>query len=474
MEFQSKSTPSEPSYSNVSGPVNPSGVRYSQIKPLGREAELRVMQMYPDNGSSFTSTNNNVITIPLNSPYGFLSPADTTLTLKITSSLGIAAMLDGDINCIFNRIRLIGTTGNPIEDQQHYNKKHHLDADYSYGLSQRIGQKSVREGRGSKMSFAMANPIYHTSYGTLSTSDTYGGWNLFFYGSPAYNKIYNLYYTYSTTLNLGLFKSDRYIPLGWIKGLRLEITLEQANSAFVSIDVDESTSFGSGYYTVSNIYLTAPTITFGGNFNSEFSQMLVDNNGISIPITTYFTSVNSISNGATSASVPISISCHSLKSIIFCMYETANAALATKRSISKRLYNATTQYQFRIGNRPYPTKAVQLGYFNPSEAMSEILKCYGCVNDLNNAPYAINREAYCYADVSPADAVESTGKFAIGLDLETFNEDSAILRSGLDVSHGEQIILDWVGTAVATTTIAFCIVDAVIYISPTGEITSTY
>ncbi len=63
----------------------------------------------------------------------------------------------------------------------------------------------------------------------------------------------------------------------------------------------------------------------------------------------------------------------------------------------------------------------------------------------------------------------------IGVDLETYNEDEGIIRSGIDTSDNRQMILRTQATAPAVSTWSiFGLYDTIYYLSPNGELSSTY
>lgn len=428
MDFKSKNSPSMGAYETISNEVEPSGVKYDQgLKPLGIEGRLHDMVFSPSNGESFTvTTTNRLVRIPINAS-GFLIPKESYIQLTFTPSSLTAADAAVTTTCGFNNtvhsiisnLRVIGTGGQRIEDIQQYNVLYevfrHMQTSTEFNTNNQI-----KTG----LTALMANATAYTNVLHPMT---------------------------------GLFLSNNYIPVGFVREpIVIEFDLETFSRALVTAVAAHATSS----YVVSNIEFHACVLDLGQDYEENFRRKLVENDGIEWSGVGY-TYTSASGTTGTLQNLNCALPYHSLKSVI-AVDRLPAFDITTGATLSTFSFNTISQYQLLIGGKSYPENPVLISATNMGRAYVELQKCFGVPTDIG-AGGIITRATYIDTN------------FIIGVDLESYNEDEGLIRSGIDTSDNRQMILRVQATGPgASTWSIFGLYDCIFYLSPTGELTATY
>jgi len=216
----------------------------------------------------------------------------------------------------------------------------------------------------------------------------------------------------------GLLRNQRYIPLLALKGagLTLELTIANCSNFIVSNAVCKA--------TLSDVEYVASTIDFDEVFTQTFRGMIAANTMIQMHGVSYNSFVWSYSAAGTVV-IPIALRARSLKGIMCGMRKQSQINDIDSFSLSRRYNAGLEQYVFSVGSIRLPQAPVKIasanGHQGMTEAYCEILKMFGSFTDLHTGG-RVSLEAYYDSG------------FAIGVDTETYSQDTSILESGLDTS----------------------------------------
>ncbi len=411
--------------------VNPSGITYSQgAIPLGTPAKSSVRKFYPKNGRDFSPTGTNIIQLPLYAEGQFMDCAGHSfLKFEIHNSSGSKDLKlgGGGAHCWIKRLRVLSATGQQLEDIDDYNALHGLLQDLTVGEDHLKSALNVKSGAG-KMP---AN--------TVGMGEGASG-------------------VYTINVVSGLLMQPKYLPLLMTKGgLLLELTLEDANKAFVW----ETGTTDAGYQ-IKNLEYVAELVDFGPEFNSNFIQMMAGAGGALLSGVTYRNHTNTVKDS--DRHIDITERSRSIKSIITMMRTTAKYEnQPTRESLSDRIVPKELQgYQYRVGSITYPEHFVKVTTAaagrNVSEAACHLFKALGSaltdvrhgtvvtetnfafeepivkVEDTTRSTYGTTAVAdignVSVPNLVQIDDQRCTGALAVS--LESFAKDSSKLESGLN------------------------------------------
>ena len=99
--------------------IAPSEVDFSRLLPLGVQGSSRMRSFQPNNGNTFSATD-NVVNIPLNST-GWLDAQHSYLTFTAAIAGTGNVGFDGGAQALIRTLRLIGSNGEVLEEIQNYN-----------------------------------------------------------------------------------------------------------------------------------------------------------------------------------------------------------------------------------------------------------------------------------------------------------------------------------------------------------------
>ena len=440
MELQSKTIPHKPVYEPATEDIEPSGLRYEDIKPLAIEGSIRDMVFTPSNGQEWTvTTATKLVRIPLNTS-GFLIPKESYLKFSFAGTYLTAAPaatvhpFNNTAHALIRNMRIIGPGNERLEDIQDYNVLYEIFRTMQVSSDYQASSETIKAGYG----------VQHANATT---------------------------YTYTIHPLSGLFLSDKYIPVGFLREpLVLEFDLEVCARC---VKTAAAAVAGTSSYTLSNVEFHAMILDMGPHFEDDFKRKLIENNGVEWSSIGYSATTASLTGG-TQNNVNCTLPFHSLKSILF-MTRITTDDVSTSDYLSFRVSNSITGYRWRIGGKQFPDSGlVSVSATNCATAYTELQRCFGIPSSIGEGGLStMSADATRYFRATATDE----SQFVIGLDLETYNEDSSILRSGMDTTKGQtmQLYLQS-GAAINAATLCnfFGIYDVVFYLSPTGEIKAIY
>jgi hypothetical protein len=220
-----------------------------------------------------------------------------------------------------------------------------------------------------------------------------------------------------------------YIPLGASGGLEIEITLASALSCMVApTDVN---------YKVKSCHFFAPIVHItGDDFSASMAQMVSVMGGLSMTGSTYENFVSNTDDAAGEKVVNIPVQARSLRALMSVSRTTANVADADFHGLTTTLPNATTQYNYRIGDSMYPPSRISTTVAdgdanNTANAYQQALLATGQLNSIH-AQTLINNSQF------------NTDSWVYAVDTEAYlNETANVSHTGLDVLNGNlQVALE--------------------------------
>ena len=448
MEIQSKTIPKKVSYEPAEEDIEPTGLRYEEVKPLAIDGNIRDMVFTPSNGQEWiVSSSSKLVRIPLNTS-GFLIPKESYLSFKVSPQYrtavpaGVNASFNNTAHAIIRNLRIIGPGNERLEDIQEYNVLYEIFRSMQVSGDYRTTSERIKSGRGLVMT-------------THATND---------YANE-----------YEMTIHLlsGLFLSEKYIPVGFLREpIILEIDLEIGTrcmtAAGATVAGDTTNNF-----KIKDIEFHGMILDMGPTYEDQFKRMLIENNGIEWSSLGYSLTTAAV-NGGTTANINCTLPFHSLKSIVF-MNRISTDDVVTSNYLTFRVSNSISQYRWRVGGRQFPDSgAVIVNSGISARAFTELQRCFGVPSKIDDGGLITTLGDYTgYYSATATDE----RSFMIGIDLETYNEDSSIIRSGMDTTKGQTMQLQLNGRAAfnASTVCNFYgIYDVVFYLSPTGELKAVY
>lgn len=358
-------------------------------KPIYSHATKITTPIPPVSGTQFSQ--GNVIRIELPSQ-GYLNPANTTLAFDVTLGCQNAddqytARFQNNIQSIFSRVRLMyGST--PLEDILQYNQ-----------VVRNLTEWTVSAPEGSMDQNTIANGIGGITYGHNALDESYGfategllnvrqkfihGLNTYFktylaIDYPVGGSVPNSYDSrgvvydapygddtsrratrrYQVKLALGLFCQEKLIPLKFMASqLAIEITLEQADSCILMNPKLRILPNYVAFYSVQNVELMAELMEFDADYDAMLLKG-IQNGGVPIK----FSSWHTFSYLAQGSRVTLQIKerSRSVKALFACLQSTYQTQLTDSgATVMSAGAGTMLDYQYRIGNKYFPTSPVLL------------------------------------------------------------------------------------------------------------------
>lgn len=476
----------------------PTGMKYSNLLPLGEIAREEERVYYPNNGSTFKPNNNNKIIIPINA-MGFLDGKHSFLRFKFTNKNNKAVVFT-NAHCCFQQVLV--RSGTQILSQT---DQYHIVATAMMGMTQ-PHQTAGYEGQALNGS----GPI---------NAAWQGGQSIGAAGAAVPAIQDNR--TYSLSLIDGILNSERYTPLLAMRnsqGLVLELTLNP-QSAFLSNHTDDAAL--NADYELTDVEYHASIIEFGARFNEVFLQG-VQQSGLTYHCVCFQDSVSSGPSGAGVAPSTINFNhkYRSLKSLFAVQVEptptgSANAWAggntpppvpavgASAGMAGKIINNGVKSYRYNIGGVNYPPQyvvvnergtpliavgsAVQEGSQGGDSCLAEAHKAFVSLGNRNfsgtstqeswgNNPggqgaNAADQAADARVGLSCGNNARAMSFTAYSVDTEAYAQDSSLLECGLDTASSGlslDLQLNWQTGGATNQSIFHCIAmfDALVSITP--------
>lgn len=344
------------------------------------KAEKSTPRIQPKTGSTFGPGQLFRLEFPAS---GYVNPLNTTLVFDVTlqgysTSTGSIVRMQNNIASIFDRVTLYYGS-NVIEDIRGYNvivraltewtatnQMVHDNSSICEGIGGTVigtdssgvqGLVNVRQTyiQGQDGSLATTNANFSAGDGAGLVPNTQNPFNV----SQAISTR-----RYQINLALGLFTQDKLIPVKYMAAqLGIEFTLATA-AACIFAQAGASSKAVLPTYTIGNIALLPEILQFDSSYDREF---LIGLEGDGVPIK--FSSWHRFTfptAGSSVANLIVQEKSRSVKSIFMFQrrapenIETDSGALFFDSSAYDSTNgNSLQSYQYRIGDRYYPSQAVQ-------------------------------------------------------------------------------------------------------------------
>lgn len=506
--------------------VPPSGIAYRRVLPRGLRATANSYRIYPTQPGNFSYSGIREIFLPLTGTTGFLDTQHSYLHMKVrntctyqsSAALGVAAgsaqaFPDQSAHSLINRMRIMAPDGTELERIEKYNKLVAALSDMQYTMDSRC---------------SIGNAL--TGYGNLNTG-------MAGTGEPPIGGVVGAGVagsrSYQIPLVSGFLSSDRYIPIGLVKGsgIRLELLLEDPDVCMVQDQAWLRSISGANFmiplangYVIEECYYVARIIQFE---DDVIATILADIGQTRMPISMHSVSYDFNTTSASQATEnthQFSVRNRSAKTLIsfpdnstttlesLRQYIAGAAAVAGDlwltsasgvlanfrklvREISMRPNFNIVQWQYRVGNVQMPvtpvlgneifstnTYAAQTSNrFIQPQFVAEVYKALNRVGDLHSGG-ALTDESFSntfgehvigtnLAVLAPVQAFQS--RFVICMDLESFPNDGSVLESGYDTATNALSIYLSTTSSVASPVyqmLHYCMHDVIYSISGAGNV----
>lgn len=404
----------------------PDSVKYARMPQKAVAGHSALRRFASSNGTEFTPDNNNIIRIPVTSSgiNSFLDGAHSYLQLKLSAdnkTTNEAQKLDGGVWACIQRFRIIcRTSGAILEDVNNYNLLHNTLFKYQTDPS-KLAHHNAVSGTAGNMIGNGADPSAAGYEQDYKPEESRG-----FAGNTAASDM-----TLCMPLISGFLSNTKglYIPLGASGGLEIELTLASALSSMVAAtDVN---------FKVKSCHFFAPVVHItGDDFSASMAQMVSVMGGLSMTGSTYENFVSNTDDAAGEKVVNIPVQARSLRALMSVSRTTANVADADFHGLTTTLPNATTQYNYRIGDSMYPPSRISTTVAdgdanNTANAYQQALLATGQLNSIH-AQTLINNSQF------------NTDSWVYAVDTEAYlNETANVSHTGLDVLNGNlQVALE--------------------------------
>ncbi len=456
-------------------------VRYD-LKGSAVSSRAYTNRVSPTNGSTFVPENVIRIDIPTGMRNTYLDPSGTFLRFKLSNATVAALDIEPDNSavCVIRKLELYSAAGsNLLESVDNYNV-----------LSQ-------------AMSSVQANPsdVYNTGsvtsgYSSISTEVTVAATPAVVAGAAT--AAVAAYHPKIRAQGMGPFGAkivsgghinvciplmsvigtmgEKYIPLHALASdLRLEITLETAQKALLN-----TTSLAAVTYTISDLYLYTQMVQLGDEAQAAIDAMTGGVYTWHGSSWRNYQMTQAASGTSFSHLIPARFS--SLKGLFITQRRDDQNAIA-RRTLTNLSQNLLSYYQFRIGSVAMPQHRVFCGTTaDPSpEPFMELQRSLHALGQLHTGGL-INKENWVFdGGIAEDDDVESllanqnnSGKFIVGLELESFANKNDVIMSGIS-TLGQNIFYnpEYASTPVAATLDAFANFDILFTISE-GTMTAQF
>lgn len=441
----------------------PLSVRYARLPARAINGRSSLRRYGTNNGNTFDPVNSNVarINITAQGVNSFLDGTHGYLQMKVSAdnkTTNAVESIDGGVFSLIQRLRIISLgNGTILEDINNYNLLHnilfqHQTDPAKLKVSNAIsGTASNLQLDGTAFDNADAFSFYNPDRGTGFADNT-----------AASDK------TLCCPLISGLLSNTtgKALPIGASSGIQLEITFAPA------ADCLKTAAGGDVNYNIKSLHYYAPVFQItGGDFSSAMVQMINAMNGVSFTGTTYSNHIGSMAAGAGEKVVDINDTARSLKSLLSVSRLQTQVSSIEHNGLSHYAPNATTQFNFRIGEDMYPPSRIQCAISaaqanptynanNTANAYQNLQMALGSANNIHAQSLIDNRQ------------FNSNG-FIMAVDCEKYmSETGNVSNTGIDTLSGNLNISLEVENNVATGTNrvdSYAMKEVMFYLNPDGN-----
>lgn len=430
-------TPAQLAMSSETGAVPPTQMVYSDLLSVSYPSKKTQIEFAPSNGSIYNPAQSNTIEIPLAIGTGsWIDLSNSYLKINVKNNGTGNAIGFKTPHDFIDRLQILGTNSEMIEDIQNYNSLARLLCVHQLGEDGWTYNNNLGEFQPSTLSSAVtlagtsqANVEAGLSAITGATSEAGQGSH---HGQINKSTIANNQsLTVCFPLISGLINCGKYLPLGMLKNrsLTLRIQLASGLKAFASSSATDPA------LEYSDVSFVADVISMSEVYNEKFRQMMQTVGDISIHYTTYKNYQDSKEAGTNLAiNGLIPDSSRSLKSI----FTVFNPQTLGQQDDNLRLVNPQlTSYQYTIQSDTYPQKdVINISKTNRNQAFANLHIALGQLGSLHSR--CMGTADSFYPSDTKATCNNNSSSFALGVCAETHNKSSNLLESGINLSNSTQ------------------------------------
>lgn len=354
----------------------PPQMRYSELLETAAPAVIQERRFSPSNGSEFAFDNAREIRIPISVSHGqFVDPLhsymsfDVAIIHKDTASTPTAATLNisGGVESLIQDFSVIGSDGTILERIVDNN---HIAA----------AMKAIRYHKTfAETTSPLTEGYHHTpNLGAKYTSIA---------GAAGDGAVATKTFTFNLSLS-ALLNSDKYLPLGFLSGsaLTLSMTLAAPSQVLCVTAPASIPATKSITYSVRNAAYVASVLTYSPSVTNLFQSLLNEIGGVQISghhIAQIGTNTLSSAATATAGNYTFSLPCRakSTKALIHLIRDGGELLDLQKDCINSRRTRKVTSVQHSIGGIRYPIAPINLSVSDPSQLIQQIHKTFYSVGD---------------------------------------------------------------------------------------------
>lgn len=291
----------------------------------------------PSGGSTYGPGQSSIIRFHIAEADGFLDPSSLRIQFRVNNTDSTAANLLQPVSdipsCCFSRLT-VKAGGQTVEDINSFNSVSHM---VQRTMNQHIVSDMEAEGFDGATIAGGGNEFRLVSFKPLS----------------------------------GLLQQSKYLPLRFISGLTLELTVAPAGEWLKSTAAVTSQAF-----TITQPELKCDLVHIAGDLAEQYASYLLNSAPLPIVYSQYYVTTQAISAADTEFTINLARSCSKLQSIFFFMNNTtADVAYAALKKTNNLKSPGDEGFSFKIqvGSKRFPLQDCT-GY---SEARAKLSQAVG-------------------------------------------------------------------------------------------------
>lgn len=265
----------------------------------------------PSGGSTYGPGQSSIIRFHIAEGEAFMDPASVRLIFTVNNTNGTAANLLRPVSdvpsCIFSRL-MIKAGGQIVEDIASYNAVSHM---IQRTMNAHVVSDMEAEG--------------------FDGQTIAGGDNIRVSLQPM----------------SGLLQQGKYIPLRYISGLTLELTVAPANE-WLGTAANSSASF-----TITQPELKCDLVQVDGQLAEQYASYLLSSGPLPIVYSQYYVTTQAIDSTATEFTINLARSCSKLQSIFFFMKSADTETLLKANNLTSP-GNENFSFNVQVGSKRFP------------------------------------------------------------------------------------------------------------------------
>jgi hypothetical protein len=424
--------------------ILPKEINYAQPASLPENTQCYSIVTAPSNGASFQQS--SIVQFDMVTR-GFVVPESIYLRYKMVVTGGTAAgaqwLRGTPCYTPISRLELI-VGSSVVESIQNYNQLSNMVVNCKMNYAQKIG---------------LANAFGYTS--AVTGAYNFDLQTALVNGSSMSTCTNAVLVTQSFACPLGclLSNADNLVPLKYLPGCRIQLTLESIQNAF---QVAGLAAAQIQSYTLSNMELCYDIIEFSPLVDQAISSR--DGGRITIKSQSYISSGSTLTGGSSgSLEFVFNSRLASIKSLFAHLSGTVTTASTNGLfdSVDATINNGA--YSFTVAGTQYPPRELST-ILNKAGISMELSNAFGPAHDLITSNFSIHPTEFNYTNTSTT-TQNLMGKFYVGTNCERLSTNSALL-TGIS-SQGSPITFRiTLGTATTNAQVIqlICLYDALLQI----------